>query len=154
MYAEFSEFLIRVAASFKAIHLHHHISELIKLPGYKIWPSWALRRGVHTRLGGVNSSRSPTQLLPHTRSRTPGRGTLGRTLRLSPPTNQRAFPYGKAQSIIVSSYQEVSYSRLFEYQWFVVNHLFIRLLSESDLRWMSVGIRKKHSLNSTGIIPI
>ena len=36
MYAEFSEFLIRVAASFKAIHLHHHISELIKLPGSKI----------------------------------------------------------------------------------------------------------------------
>ena len=34
MYAEFSEFLIRVAASFKAIHLHHHISELIKLPLY------------------------------------------------------------------------------------------------------------------------
>ena len=55
---------------------------------------------------------------------------------------ERAFLYGKAQSIIVSSYQEVSYSRLFEYQWFVVNHLFIRLLSESDLRWMSVGIRK------------
>ena len=67
---------------------------------------------------------------------------------------ERAFLYGKAQSIIVSSYQEVSYSRLFEYQWFVVNHLFIRLLSESDLRWMSVGIRKKHSLNSTGVIPI
>ena len=55
---------------------------------------------------------------------------------------ERAFLCGKAQSIIVSSYQEVSYSRLFEYQWFVVNHLFIRLLSESDLRWMSVGIRK------------
>ena len=78
----------RIGSSLKVIHLYHHGSELTKLPGSKIWPSWALRRGVHTRLAGVNSSRSPTQLLPHTRSRTPGRGILGHTLRLSPPTNQ------------------------------------------------------------------
>ena len=29
-------FLIRLVASLKAIHLHHHVSELIKLPGYEI----------------------------------------------------------------------------------------------------------------------
>ena len=31
-------FLIRLVASLKAIHLHHHVSELIKLPGYEICP--------------------------------------------------------------------------------------------------------------------
>ena len=31
-------FLIRLVASLKAIHLHHHVSQLIKLPRYEICP--------------------------------------------------------------------------------------------------------------------
>ena len=37
-----------------------------------------------------------------------------------------------AIDLLVSSNQEVSYFRLFEYQWFVVNHLFIQLYRRVD----------------------
>ena len=107
-YAEFADFPNRLGSSLKVIHLYHHGSELIKLPWYEICPpsTTLFKTSIKSYYKYYYLNTWVTDMRP-----------LEFTIMIKP------FSILKAQfDLITNSNQEVSYFRLFEYQWFVVNH--------------------------------